>query len=242
MKKENETLYEFERQVRATLAQQRAYWTSGLDEARDLQVGMRALLQNEARRIESKYGADHPRCRQLTGRLASNLETVRALEVEREIARIKVPEIGPEGALVHGRVVDPASRGIAELVVCLTDSRGTPVPNLPNTTTDFSGYFALQLDAAALEILASYRAGAFLAVFGADGKPVYRSKQSLAVEPGARLVEEVVLTRQPPASEVPPKKRRKAPARKAADAEPSKPKPKRRAATRKKATRGKGKK
>ncbi|MEE8524566.1 MAG: hypothetical protein V3T72_11595 [Thermoanaerobaculia bacterium] len=215
---------------------------AALDEARKFQIGLRACLQQEARRIDFKYGPEHPRARRLAARLDANLEAVQALEVEGEIARIVVPEVGAQEALVHGRVVDPRSRGIAGLVACLTDSRGQPLPNLPSATADASGYYALALDEAAFEILASYRAGAFLAVFGGDGKPVYRSKQSLAIEPGARLVVEVALNRQRPGSGGKPKQRRRASEYEDSDAEPAKPKAKRGASARKKTARGKGKK
>jgi len=164
------------------------------------------------------------------------------VEVEREIARITVAGVDPDAALVHGRVVGRRRHGLAGLVVCLTDSRGQPIPNLPSATTDRSGYYALPLDAAAFEILRSYRAGAFLAVFDGDGNAVYRSKQSLPLEPGARLVEEVVLTRRPPVSDGRPTRRRKAAAKKAADAEPPKPTARRKKSASKKATRPKRKK
>src|SRR5215475_7043905 len=48
----------------------------------DIQVAMQAFLHHEARRLEKKLGAQHPRVRQMKSRLKSNLQVINSLEVE----------------------------------------------------------------------------------------------------------------------------------------------------------------
>ena len=156
------------------LGQLDAVRLAALDEARSFQVGLRAGLQQEARRIEARYGPDHPRSRRLARRLESNLEVVQALEVEREVARIEVPAAGPEDAFVHGRVVDENDAPVAGAEVTLRRAQpsdamaaairiaqqGGEEPDGPGATSDAEGRFELE-DLAVGRYDLEVRAGGF---------------------------------------------------------------------------------
>jgi len=71
---------------------------------KEMQVIHRLLLQHEKRRLSRKLGTDHPRVQALKTRLNKNLKILGDLEVELEIANIKVPEVEENDVLIHGRV------------------------------------------------------------------------------------------------------------------------------------------
>ena len=75
------------------------------DLTRNLATIQSALLQHEAERLELKLGKEHSRVSLLKERVRVSLGMIRELDVEEEIAGIRVPEVGETGALVHGRVV-----------------------------------------------------------------------------------------------------------------------------------------
>ncbi len=62
-----------------------------LDDFREGEIISRVLLQHEAKRIKKKFGKDHARTSLLKNRLKQNLELIKDLEVELEIARIRIP-------------------------------------------------------------------------------------------------------------------------------------------------------
>lgn len=170
--------------------------------AEQFEIATGVLLQHEAKRIEAKLGPSHPRTARLNARLAAGLAVAQAIEVERQRYRIAVPDVAEKGALVHGRTVDDQGRGIAGLLVCLIDAKGSPIRELPDATTDDSGYFAHPLEPEQLERLQKRReTGVFLGVFTPRGRLVHRTRKPLALEEGARLFTEIVLNRQAVAEE-----------------------------------------
>jgi hypothetical protein len=157
---------------------------------------MQTLLQHEARRSEGKLGAQHPRTQQLYARLESNLQLVRTFEVEGQLMRIEVPEVGEDGALVHGRIADEHELGIERLTVCLVDRSGAPVPETREPMTDASGYFAIVMASEIVDRLTKqYPDGIFLAVFTLRRRLVHRQPKPLALERGALLIVNVRLNR-----------------------------------------------
>ena len=63
-----------------------------LQQVRDVQVVMGSLLQHETKRLEKKLGKDNLRVQQAKASLKRNQTIARDLEVELEIAKIRVPE------------------------------------------------------------------------------------------------------------------------------------------------------
>jgi PASTA domain len=162
----------------------------------DIQVAMQALFQREARRLEKKLGAQHPRVRQMKSRLKSNLQTINSLEIERQLSRIEAPKVEGEAALIHGRVVDEDGRGIAGLTVCLVDHCGSMVRGASEPVTDASGYFAFVLEPETVDKLnETYRTGIFLGVFTNRRRLMYRHPNPLTLARSARLLVEIPLKR-----------------------------------------------
>ena len=190
---------DFELAMRETHEQGRAQHLAILDRLRDLQIGLQGRLQHEASRIAAQLGDDHPRGRRLTAARRSNAAAIAAVEVEREIARVAVPHLGDQAALVHGRLTDNRRRGIAGLTVHLAVRDGSPRGEAPAALSDRSGYFALELDAAALEA----GSGLFLSVFDARGELLHRQTEPVDVTPGSGALMTVRLKRPAPDNLVP---------------------------------------
>ncbi len=188
---------------------------NALQQVRDVQVIMGSLLQHEAKRLEKKLGRENLRVQQVQASIKRNQAISRDLDVELEIAKIRVPEVNSEDSLIHGRVVDENRRGLAGLVVSLANIQGTIIPPLGNTQTQNSGYYALIINAEALEKNSqSIQEGVFVVVCNSKGELIYRQKDFIILVGGERiLVEDIVLKRadlspvcggkQPP--ETPPK-------------------------------------
>ncbi|HEV8486163.1 MAG TPA: PASTA domain-containing protein [Blastocatellia bacterium] len=165
-------------------------------EAAATQVSMLSLLQHEAARIETKLGSQHPRTLQLKARLQGNLQAIHALEVERQLARIEVPEIVQDGALIHGRIVDEDGLGIDRLLVALVDRSGSPIRDTSEPATNASGYFAIPLDPQMVDPLTKeYQDGVFLAVLTPRRRLVHQEAKPLAVSRGVSLFVEIQLSR-----------------------------------------------
>ena len=165
-------------------------------EAAATQLSMLSLLQHEALRIETKLGSQHPRTVRLKARLQGNLQAIHTLEVERQLARIEVPAIVQDGALIHGRIVDEDGLGIERLLVALVDLPGSPVRDTGEPTTDTSGYFAISLEPDAVDrMLKVYANGIFLAVLTPRRRLVHQQPKPLTVAHGAVLGVEILLDR-----------------------------------------------
>jgi hypothetical protein len=169
---------------------------NAIGEAVTTQVAVLSLLQHEALRIETKLGPQHPRTVQLKARLEGNLQVVHALEAERQLARIEVPEVVEDGALIHGRIVDEDGLGIDRLLVALVDQSGAPTRDTNESTSDASGYFAIPLDPETVDrLLKKYTGGIFLAVFTPQRRLVHQQVKPLVPARGARLEVEISLDR-----------------------------------------------
>ncbi len=166
-----------------------------LSNFKDMQVFQRVLLQNEERRLTRKLGEEHPRVKALQTRLDQNLEIVGDLEVELEIANIKVPEVEENDVLIHGRVIDENLRGINGLTVFVQDEKGKKIRTVGSSETNASGYYGLKLDQAALKKV-SKREDVFLAIRAGKDKVVFDDPDPLTVTEGDRVSEEVVLKRE----------------------------------------------
>jgi hypothetical protein len=163
----------------------------------DIRVAMQAFLYHEARRLDKKLGAQHPRVRQMKSRLKSNLQIINSLEVERQLSRIEAPQVEGEAALIHGRIADEDGLGIEGLTVRLMDQPGNPVRGASEAVTDTSGYFALALEPETVDGLnaAASRAGIFLGVFTKRRRLVYQQPNPLTLARSARLLVKISLKR-----------------------------------------------
>lgn len=121
---------------------------------RELAFGIRALLEHEAERL-----ADRPqlaeRVQLLRDAAGARLELADALDAEVEAAGIRAPVTTSVDALLHGRIVDPRLRGVADLRARLVDDQGRDVPEIEPAPTDAAGYYAFVLSPEIARRLAS---------------------------------------------------------------------------------------
>jgi Helix-hairpin-helix domain len=167
-----------------------------LNEVKELRIVGQVLLQNEAERIDKKFGADHPRTRSLRSSLEQNLNHISDLEVETEIARINIPEVGERQTLIHGRVTDEKFRGMEGFFVSMADENAKTLIPLGMSDTDVTGYYALVVDTGALEkVLETVREGVFLTVRTRKDEIVHREFEPLTIAEGDRVTLDVILKR-----------------------------------------------
>lgn len=219
MARQDQGLAEFESEFRQALEQQAATELDSLAQLGEVQALFHVFLEHESQRLEGKLGAEHPRSLELKTALEDNFGRIRAVDGEREIGRIRVPEVAEGDALVHGRVKEAGGSGVPGLTVCLVDQANNALAGIDPGTTDRSGYYsiAVPLTAGRYQNQAR-RPQIFLAVFAAAGRLLHRGKQPLELAKGARLQIEVTLARQAVLatgkddSRKPEKKRRETPA------------------------------
>ena len=167
-----------------------------LQQVRDVQVVMGSLLQHETKRLEKKLGKKNLRVQQVQASIKRNQTITRDLEVELEIAKIRVPEVDPKDSLIHGRIVDENRRGWRGLAVYLADVRGNIVHALGKAQTDVSGYYALPIPAETLKQLAKFiKEGVLVVVCNSKGELIYRHKDPVMLVGGDRQLVEIVLKR-----------------------------------------------
>ena len=180
-----------------SLRQLKSERLAALSGAVNTQVAMQAFFQHEARRLEKKLGAQHPRVRQMKSRLKSNLQVINSLEIERQLSRIEAPQVEGEAALIHGRIADEGGRGIDGLTVCLMYQSAIPIRGASEAVTDASGYFAFVLEPETVDSLnaAASRAGIFLGVLTNRRRLVYQQPNPLALARSSRLLVKISLKR-----------------------------------------------
>jgi len=137
-----------------TLQEQRAEL---LGMVRDVQLASRLLAVEEAHRIKTKVAADDPRVARYASGAQAILQRAAALDIEVQIANIRVPPVTKTETLLQGRVTDEASRATAHVTVTLVDEKGKPVPQVPPVETDDSGYYAFVLQPGQVEALGEQR-------------------------------------------------------------------------------------
>jgi hypothetical protein len=167
-----------------------------LNEVMELQIISRVLLQNEALRVEKKFGGDHPRTRALQSSLEQNLSSIAEFTAETQIAAISIPEVDEDQTLIHGRVIEEEFRGVEGLFVSMADEEGKTLHSLGRSETDASGYYALVIDPDALQKTSeAVEEGVFLTISTRKGEIVYREFDPLEISEGERKLVEVVLDR-----------------------------------------------
>jgi hypothetical protein len=112
---------------------------------RDVQLAARLLALEEARRLSATAGPSDARVALYTDSSNAMLRRVAALEVETQIAVIRVPPVTRTETLLQGRVTDKSAKATAHVQVTLVEASGAPVPGVAPVETDDSGYYAFIL-------------------------------------------------------------------------------------------------
>ena len=167
--------------------------TAELSNFREMRVVAHALLHQEAKRLQTKLGIAHPRVQALEAGLERNLNAIHDLDVELEVATIRMPQIDKDEALVQGRVMDENRRGISGLTICLQDSKERLLHSLGKSITDASGYYAIKMGKEMVDKMPE--AGVSLVVRLNTRRIVYSGVESLAVTAGQVVTANVRLNR-----------------------------------------------
>jgi len=168
-----------------------------LNELKNIQLFSRFVFENEAQRLAKKHGDNNPKVQRINNTFTLNENLLQNLEVELEIAKIKVPEIPEGGALAHGRVVDRSNRGIAGLTVHLENENGKTLRFMGRSETDASGYYAFPIDPDALAELSKAAAeGAFLTVTTRRDRVIQREFKPFKVAEGKRKFVKITFKRE----------------------------------------------
>lgn len=163
-----------------------------LSMVRDVQLASRLLALDEARRLKTDVSADDPRVARYTRGADTILQRAAALDVEVQIAHIRVPTVTKTETLLQGRITDEAAKAAAHLTVTLVDEKGNPVPNVAPVETDDSGYYAFLLQPTQVDALANHRA-LTLQVGSDNGKLVPSGIKPFTLTKGQMTVSEARL-------------------------------------------------
>ena len=113
-----------------------------LGTVREMQLGAQLLATFEGQRLARKSGDGDPRVAALGTRAATILERVGALDVEIEVASIRVPSVSGAETLIHGRVTDEQRIAAGGATAVLVDERRQPVEGVEPVEIDDAGYYA----------------------------------------------------------------------------------------------------
>ena len=125
----------------AGLDQQRA---GGLENLKILQTIKDDAAQREKIRLTQKYGADHPKVKKISNRIAYNQGLQKELDIEIERTGITIPDIDVNTWMVHGRVLNPEGKPLSGQTVSFYDEEGNWIEKLGYACTDERGYFAIK--------------------------------------------------------------------------------------------------
>ncbi len=168
-----------------------------LDDFREMQIVNRVFLQYEEKRIEKKFGKDHERINGLRDKLKHNLDVIKDLEIESELARIKVPIVSDDDTLIHGRITDKNLRGIGGLFVYMTSEKGENIRELGRAETDNYGYYSLVYnDEKARQASDIFPKELFITVGNKRCEVVYRDCEPIKINKGDRKTIEIRLNRE----------------------------------------------
>ena len=131
--------------------------SSALVHAADVLKAARLLALEEARRLGQKAGPVDPRVTRYGNSAQAMQRRIAALDVEAEIASIRVPTVTGTETLLHGRVTDDAARAVAHVQVVLLDDAGKPLAGVTPVETDDAGYYKFILQSEQLGAAGSKR-------------------------------------------------------------------------------------
>jgi hypothetical protein len=172
-----------------TLQEQRS---ALLTMTRDVQLAARLLAAAEARRLRREVDAGDPRVARYVDNSAAMARRAAALEIEIQIADIRVPPVTKTETLLQGRVTDESIMATAHVTVTLVDEKGAPVAGIAPVETDDSGYYAFILQPAQVEAIGADRK--LTLQFASDsGKLVPTAARPFTLQPGQVTVSETSL-------------------------------------------------
>jgi hypothetical protein len=162
-----------------------------IEDLREVNLTARGLFELESARLSRKLGAENPRVQAMAARAENRLELLEALEVEAQIAKVRAPVVDNASALVHGRIVDAALRGVAGAEVRLVNAKGEDLGAAP-IKTDEAGYYAIEIKP---EVAAKIgpEQKVFLSVAGEKGKVTPAAAEGFTVKAGDKTLKEAVL-------------------------------------------------
>jgi len=163
-----------------------------LGSVRELQLASQLLGAIEAQRLVRKVGDDEPRAAGLEARGATILERVEALDVELEVATIRVPVVAGGETLVHGRVTDDMRMAARGATAVLVDAQRRPVDGVSPVEIDEAGYYAFVLSP---EVVAKIipKGKVSVQVERDDVRLAPSNTAHLAIEAGTVVVNDVAL-------------------------------------------------
>ncbi len=202
---------------------------AGLQTLRRVRAIKDVCLEREQARLAKKYGANHPRLREIAARRKANAVLER--EVELQISRAQTPAVAadPNAWTLHGYVRDAGLIGQQDLTVALYDQNGRWIEELGQACTDTHGYFRLTVAGAepkaegesvevATEKLSRTAGGrtglvAYIHVTNGAAATPYVDPESITPKLGAVLYREIILAEEggecaPPEGGQAPKPRR----------------------------------
>ena len=172
-----------------TLQEQRS---ALLTAAREVQLAARLLAVEEARRLSATVGRDDSRVERYTRANETILRRLAALEVETQIADIRVPPVTKTETLLQGRVTDAADKATAQVLVTLIDESGAPVAGIDPVPTDDSGYYAFILQPEQVQAIGANRS-LMLQVGSDSGKLVPAAAKPFVLTAGQVTISETRL-------------------------------------------------
>lgn len=158
----------------------------------DAQLASRLLIAEEARRLRSDVNPDDPRVKHYANASTNILQRVAALEVEVQIAKIRVPPVTKTETLLQGRLTDEASKAAAHVQVTLIDEAGAPLAGVAPATTDASGYYAFILQPAQVDAIGANRK-LTLQIGSENGKLVPQGSKPFSLTAGQMTAHETRL-------------------------------------------------
>jgi len=103
--------------------------------------------QRELKRLQQKYGNNHPRVQVLEQKLAVNQVLVKTLDIETKRARVDFPIATKDTWILHGYVYQQRLQERVPLVgvnVVVAEPSGKPIEEVGFACTDKTGYFQLK--------------------------------------------------------------------------------------------------
>lgn len=160
-----------------------------LGQCTEIQTISRIFVQHEITRRMKKRGEEDLFVKKFTAREKNTREVIRGLEVESEVTAIKIPDVEEDDMLIHGRIINERSQGIAGVTVALEDGDGNIIRPLTGKTTT-SGYYSIVVSSDRVRTIPEE---VFLNVTMVKGESLYLKPDPLKVKKGARLLIEVPL-------------------------------------------------
>jgi hypothetical protein len=147
-----------------------------------LNYAYRQRAQQDATRARYEYGRDATRTQAAEARLERNSETLRQLNLHRQLSALEEVEPEADGAVFSGRVSTTDGSGQAGMVIELTRADGSDLGL--RATTDAAGHYSFMLDAATAKRLSGEKRGVYIKVSDADGQVLSRDKAPQTVNAG----------------------------------------------------------